>query len=130
MTEPESIDPDKLHPGPIRHDSLSPELLEYVRAVYDVIGQYLGTTLEQFEIDFMRDVHPENEVAVWCSIAAAWVAYRKEHLDNELLPEKDEKKLLAALLAISSGVEDVDALGVPVDVGRKLLACYDGLSES
>jgi len=128
MTDPESIDPDKLRPGPIRHDSLPPELLEYVRAVYDVIGQYLGTTLEQFEIDFMRDVHPEDEVAIWCSITAAWIAYHKEHLDDELLPENDEKKLLAALLAISSGVEDVDALGVPVDVGRKLLACYDGLS--
>ena len=48
---------------------------------------------------------------------------------NPALPDEDEKKLIAALIAISTGVEDVEALGMPVDVGRKLLACYDALGE-
>ena len=86
-------------------------------------------TLEQFEIGFMRDAHPESEVAVWCSITAAWIAYHEQHLDDEFLPHEDEKKLIAALIAISTGVDDVDALGVSADVGQKLLACYDGLGE-
>jgi hypothetical protein len=129
MTEPESIDPSEVQPGPIRHESLPPQLLELIKAVYEVIGPYLGTTLEQFEISFMRDSDPQSEVAVWCSIVAAWAAYHEKHLDDELLPDEDEKGLLAALIAISTGVEDVEALDVPVDVGRKLLACYDGLEE-
>jgi len=33
-------------------------------------------TLEQFEVGFMRDMHPEREVDVWCSITAAWLDYR------------------------------------------------------
>jgi hypothetical protein len=45
------------------------------------------------------------------------------------LPDEDEKKLIAALIAISTGVEDLEALGVPTDVGHKLLACYDALGE-
>ena len=129
MTEPESIDPSEVQPGPIRHESLSPQLLELIKAVYEVIGPYLGTTLEQFEITFMRDSDPQSEVAVWCSIVAAWVAYHEKHLDDELLPDENEKNLLAALIAISTGVEDVETLDVPVDVGRKLLACYGGLGE-
>lgn len=129
MTDPESIDPSRLRPGPIRHDSLPHELLEQIRAVYEVLGPFLGTTLEQFEIGFMRDLTPETEVAVWCGIAAAWLAYHKHFFGDVLQPENDEKKLIAALISISSGIEDVEALGVPVDVGRKLLACYDGLSE-
>jgi hypothetical protein len=72
----------------------------------------------------MRDEDPASEVAVWCSITAAWSDYHEEHLDGELLPDEDEKKLLAALIAISTGVTDVDNLGVSPDVGRKLLACY------
>jgi hypothetical protein len=123
--DPEIVNLKKLRPGPIRNESLPAELLEQIRAVYDAIGPFLGTTLEQFEIDFMRDMHPEDEIAVWCSIIAAWIAYHKTHLRNEMLSEEDEKKLLAALIAISSGVEDVEKLGVPADVGRKLLACYD-----
>ena len=130
MTEPEHVDPSELRPGPIRNQSLPAELLEHIQAVYDVVGPYLETTLEQFEIGFMRDAEPESEVVVWCSITAAWIDYHEEYLDEEPLPDKDEKKLLGALIAISTGVTDVEKLGVPEDVGRKLLACYDGLSDS
>jgi len=129
MSEPEDIDPSKIKPGPIRHDSLTPELLEQIKAVFDVIGRYLDMNLEQFEIGFMRDLHPHNEVVMWCSITAAWIAYHEQYLDDETLPDEDEKKLLAALIAISTGVEDVEMLGVPVEVGQRLLECYDDLGE-
>ncbi len=127
--DPEPVDPKKLRPGPIRNESLPPELLEQISAVYEVIGPYVSTSLEQFEIGFMRDMHPEDEVAIWCSITAAWISYHENHLGNELLPDEDEKKLLGALLAISTGVENVEVLGVPEDVGRKLLDCYDALGD-
>jgi hypothetical protein len=58
MNEPEYVDPRTLRLGPIRHESLPPDLLGQIKAVYDVIGPYMGMTLEQFEIDFMRDMHP------------------------------------------------------------------------
>ena len=127
--DPEPIDLKNIRPGPIRNESLPPKMLEQIRAVYDVVGSYLNTTLEQFEVGFMRDMHPENEVSVWCSITAAWLAYHENHLGNEMLSDEDEKKLLVALLSISTGVEDVEVLGVPVTVGRKLLDCYDELSQ-
>ena len=129
MSKPEFIDPKALRLGPIQHESLPPELLEQVGAIYGVLGQYLGTTLEQFEIGSMRDMHPESEVAVWCSITAAWLDYHEKFLDDEVLPEEDEKKLLAGLIAISTGVEDTDKLGVPEEVGKRLLECYNGLGE-
>lgn len=127
MTDPEPIDPKKLRPGPIRNETLPPEMLEQIRAVYDVIGNYVSNSLEHFEISFMRDANPADEVALWCSITAAWIAYHEEHLGDELLSDEDEKKLLAALISISTGVEDLAVLGVPPDVGRKLLDCYDNL---
>ena len=126
---PEPVDLSKLRPGPIRNESLPPELLERIEAIYDVLGPYLATTLEQFEISFMRDENPGSEVVVWCSITAAWIAYHEKHLANEYLPDEEEQKLLAALISISTGVNDTDLLGVPSDVGSKLLACYDELGE-
>ena len=77
----------------------------------------------------MRDEEPESEVAVWCGITAAWIAYHEKHLGDEVLPDEDEKKLLGALIAISTGVEDAEALGLPADVGGNLMACYDALGE-
>ena len=98
------------------------------KAVYDIVGPYLGTTLEQFEINLMRDADPDSEVAVWCGITAAWLAYHEKYTGDEMLPDEEEKKLLAALIVISTGVTDVNTFGVPADVGRRLLECYDGLA--
>lgn len=129
MTEPEYIDPSQIRPGPIQHESLPPELLERIRAVYEVVGPYLGSNLEQFEIGFMRDMNPESEVNVWCCITAAWMAYHEKYLGDALLSDEEEKELVGALVAISTGVTDVTTLRVPEDVGRKLMACYDDLGK-
>jgi hypothetical protein len=129
MSEPEYVDPKQLRPGPIRHGSLPPEMLEQIKAVFDVIGPYVNMTLEQFEIAFMRDMHPEGEVALWCSITAAWLAYHEKFLGDRTLSNGEERRMLGALIAISTGVEDVAKLNVPAEVGRRLLECYDGLSK-
>jgi hypothetical protein len=128
MSEPERIDARKLRPGPIRHESLPRELLERIGAAFGVIGPYTGMTLEQFEVGFLRDMHPEGEVALWCGITAAWLAYHEKFLNGQALADERERELLAALIVISTGVRDVSRLGVPAEVGRRLLACYDGLS--
>ena len=128
MSAPQYVDPRELRPGPIRHASLPPDLLGQIRAVYDVIGPYIGMTLEQFEIGFMRDMHAKREVALWCRIAKAWLAYHEDYLGNETLPDEEERKLLGAMVAISTGVEDVSKLNVPVEVGRRLVQCYDNPS--
>lgn len=93
------------------------------------MGPYLATTLEQFEISFMRDSDPESEVAIWTFITGAWISYHDQYLGDDYLPDDEEKKLIAALIAISTGVEDVDTLGVPAEIGQKLLDCYDSLGE-
>jgi hypothetical protein len=101
---------------------LPPELL-------DQIGRYLGRTLEQFEIGFMRDTHPETEVGIWAGITAAWLDYHEKFLFDKPFPDAEEKKLIAALIAISTGVEDMSKLNVPVEVGRRLLQCYESLGK-
>src|SRR5882724_3789971 len=86
MNDPEDVDPSNLRPGPIRHESLPAEVLDQIKAVFDVIGPYIGMRLEQFEIGFMRDMHSESEVALWCSITAAWLIYHEKFLNDEALP--------------------------------------------
>ena len=52
--DPEYVDPRDLRPGPNRYESLPPEMLDRIKAIYEWIGPYLGCTLEHFEIAFMR----------------------------------------------------------------------------
>jgi hypothetical protein len=77
----------------------------------------------------MRDSNPEDEVAVWCSITAAWINYHEKFLNDELLTDAEEKKLIGALIGISTGIEDVSMLNVPIEIGQRLLKCYDDLGE-
>jgi hypothetical protein len=128
MREPEYADPSQLRPGPIRHRSLPPLLLEQIKAVYGEIGPDIDMTREQFETGFKRDVDPESEVALWCRISGAWLGYHNRFVRGESLSGEEEKKLMAALIAISSGVEDMSELPVPAEVGRRLRACYDSLA--
>lgn len=113
----------------IRHSVLPPELLEQIGAAYETVGPYLATTLEQFEIGFMRDTHPERGVAKWSNVAAAWDSYHVKHLGGLIRPEAEEQKIVGALVAISSGITDPLLLGLHPDVGRKLIACYAGESQ-
>ncbi len=94
-----------------------------------MLGPYLGMTLEQFAVGFMRDMEPEGGVGLWCGITATWPAYHENFLAGETLPDGEERKLLSALIVISTGVEDVSKLGVPEEVGRRLLRRYDDLGK-
>jgi hypothetical protein len=118
--EPERINPTA---GPIRHDSLSPDLLEWIGAVYGIVGPYLKTNLERFELSFMRDVHPEVEVGNWCRIAGAWQNYHQRFAD-EKRSAKVEGNLLAALVLISAGANDPAELAVDLEVGGRLIDCF------
>lgn len=129
MSEPEYIDPGEIRPGPIVNKELSAELLDQIEAIYEVIGPYLGTTLEQFEISFMRDANPEVEVILWNVITGAWIKYHEKYLDDAMLPEDDEKKLISTLIAISTGVDDPEILGVDPEIARGLIDCWDEITD-
>ena len=47
------------------------------------------------------------------------------------MPDDDEIKLIGALLSISTGVEDVEVLGVPTDVGKSywLVMTHSGMTD-
>jgi hypothetical protein len=130
VSEVDQADPKQIRPGPIQNSSLPPELLKPVKAVYRLIGRYLSQPLEEFKAGFLQDAHAAYEVAIWCRIATVWYDYHESFLNGELLSNDEERSLIAALIAISTGEQDVDRLQVPVTVGRRLLACFGGGAEA
>lgn len=122
----EKVQANEIKPGVIRHESSSQEFREQIEAVYRLIGHYLGLTLEEFKIGFMRDSLPQDEVAIWCRIATAWYEYHDKFLDGDRLPDDQEEKLVAALVAISAGEDDMESLPVSAEVGARLSACCLG----
>ena len=124
MRKDRLVDVTKLQPGPIRHTSLAPTLLQEIRAIFQVVAPYTNMNLEQFEIGFMRDAHPEREVAIWDVIAQTLETYCEKFMTGKALPKNEGRNILGALIAISTGVKDVERMNVPKQVGRRLLEFY------
>ncbi len=130
MYEPEYLDARDNRPRPIRHRELSAELLAQIKTVHKVIGPLLRMTLEQFEIGFMRNQDPREEVAIWLHTIAAWRKYHEKYLGGKVLADAREKSLLAAFLSICGGIENANMmrlLGAPVKVGLELSDRFDEL---
>jgi hypothetical protein len=54
-------------------------MLEQVRSIFEIVGLYLNTTLEQFEITLMQDAASEDEVIIWASITALSVCLHPKY---------------------------------------------------
>ena len=50
---------------PIRHESLPPEDLAVCAYTYRKVGKFVTPTLEQWELGFMKDTNPMDELAFW-----------------------------------------------------------------
>jgi len=46
-----------------------------------------------------------------------------------VLDDAEEKKIISALIGISTGITDVKKLPVPQEIVVRLLECYDGLGQ-
>ncbi len=125
MSESKDIRLSQLQKGPIRHESLSDELLEGLKFAYDTVGHFIHPTWEQWEIDFMRDLHSETEIRIWLRIALSWQLYHDKFVKDEVLSDEQEKNLVGTLIQISRGVTEAKQLSlVTKTVGQDLVKCW------
>lgn len=98
----EEIPIDKISIGPLKHETLSDDHIARIKQIYDICGQFVGETLEQWEIGFMRDSDPEREILVWEQMASRL----KTFTANVKPTHARLKKAYESLLLISLGVTD------------------------
>jgi hypothetical protein len=86
-----------LRMGPIRNASLPYDLLKRIRAIHTALKGIYDVSLEQMELNFMRDLHPADEVALWERIMAGLEKASKA------MPKLDRKMIMTTLLGYSMG---------------------------
>jgi hypothetical protein len=129
MSKSNVVERTLIQPGPMCRESLPAAMRAKTKWVFDAIGPYLGMTLDQFERWFKADPEPEPEVLAWVNVALAWLAYHEKFLGKARQSDAEERRLLIALIAISTGVKDLREYNLPPDVGPRLLACYEDLGQ-
>ncbi len=85
--------------GPIRHKKgLTPLLEEFARILFSKVGHFVYPTFEQWELGFMRDMHPWREILIWENIARTFDLYITEH------PEAaNSEQVVGTIVSISTG---------------------------
>jgi hypothetical protein len=89
------VEADAIKAGRIQHSSLPARLLKRIRAIHAALKGVYDLPLEQMEINFMRDSHPEEEVALWERILIAFMKVAQAS------PDLDRKMVLRTLLGYS-----------------------------
>lgn len=117
----EQVELSKLRPGPPRHESLAEDQLIRARVIYKLLSPYLKTTFEQFESNFLRDAHPEQEIRIWSQIALAHQTFLQRNTDAT---DADAERAFKAFLLMSMGAPRTN--DIPVSIWEPLAAIYEG----
>jgi hypothetical protein len=111
------VETERLKPGPIQHDELSPDLVARITAIHAEINVVLPRSLAERMDDFRRDANPEREVEVWERI----VLVHRRVSEEARLDTDDRRDLLAVLVGLSMGLEPGDLLRQRPEVNRNLV---------
>lgn len=120
----QKVNINDLIPGPIQHQSLPEVTLQILKTLYEMVGHYSCSCLEEWEKGFMRDMDYNREIRVWSRIALGWRKYHEKYQPT-MLPEEQESELVGILTALSLGVEE-DALASKIgqETFNRLKECY------
>ena len=94
------VNVNDLKQGPLRHkEGLTPLLEGLARDLFATVGRFVYPTFEQWELGFMRDMHPWRELLIWETVARTYKLYLGEH------PEAvDDNELAGTIVSLSLGV--------------------------
>jgi hypothetical protein len=91
--------------GPIRHQNLSDAIIARIRRFEPILAEVYPQTHEAWVDGFQRDVHPEQEVAIWEALAAAYQGFTEKRSLS-----LDAKKEAFGLLLVRSSRDEQQTL--------------------
>lgn len=94
---------NELKESEIRHDKLPKNLMTRLRIIYyEVFCEISEESFEKFVQNFRKDLHPQDEIAIWENILASRLEYIKK---GGKLPKKS---VYSILLSLSLGMHPID----------------------
>jgi len=100
-----------------------------IRSTYACLGQHLKVGFEQFQTSILTSKSPEDEAILWSGVSAVWADYQRKYLAGKPPDIECERSIVAALIAISTGEQELSRLPVSFEVATSLLSCYVDLAD-
>src|SRR5262245_19673392 len=96
------VEVNKLKPGPIRHSTLTDKQMARIERLQEIFSEVSPQPLEKWVDDFKRDMNPDNELAVWESMATAYQTF----VASKTLPQDGKKDAFGVVLLRSCASEE------------------------
>jgi hypothetical protein len=101
----QTMDPKDIRISPVVHDTLSKTQLEEIKRIQEVFAEVNPSTLEETITDFKRDKNPDNEIAIWLQMAAAYEKFTSKSAATLDLEKKKEAYKLILMRSMASEKE-------------------------
>jgi hypothetical protein len=86
--------------GPLRHPAFSDPVIELIKNRIQVsLEDVMPKTLMEWEDGFRRDTNPQQEIALWCHLAARF----RQFADTESLDIQQKQEAFNVMLACTLG---------------------------
>ena len=93
----QSIPISQIRPGKIRRKSLTAQQEDLARQLYVICGHFIQPTFEQWELAFLRESNPSEELLRWYIISETFVRLRRD------CPDEAHRPLLGEIVLRSTG---------------------------
>lgn len=123
--ESTSVPATSLQPGPIQHTQLTEKQLERIRKLHQSFVDVDNSSLETWIDNFKRDTNPDNEIAIWERVAAAYTKYcSQRQLTVEAKKEVHSILLLRSMTPESEVLSQIKLAVLTTEDAKEVLKLY------
>jgi hypothetical protein len=85
QTRKVKVEVEKLKPGPIQHEQLTEDQIKRIKRLHKLFAAFDGSSLDEWILDFRRDIDPDKEIRLWERIARVYEQFcaRRKSLSYE-----------------------------------------------
>jgi hypothetical protein len=123
----QTVDPQEIQSGEIKHDTLSQEQIEKITRIQSTFEEVLPVSLEQTITNFKRDENVDSEIDIWLNMADAYENYLKSKQYKLNLETKQEvfKLLLSrSMMSNNEAIKNVKPEMLSEKEAREVLQLY------
>ncbi len=125
--ETQTINVNEIRQHEIVHEELTQDQLAKIKKIYTVFHEVEKASLEETITDFKRDVYPDNEIAIWLTMADAYQNYLKsknDELDLETKTEVYRLILSRSMMSDEEVIKNSDLTKLSINEAKKVLSFY------
>ncbi|UMQ42795.1 hypothetical protein MKS83_03665 [Chryseobacterium sp. Y16C] len=122
-----TLNPNKITRNEIVYDTLTSNQLDKIKIIQTTFQEVYPATLEETIDDFKRDQNPDNEIAIWLTMANAYEGFLKIKKEKVDLPRKKEafKLILSrSMMPSDQAIENSELKILTQEEAKEILSLY------